>query len=520
MYLVCGFSLSNNQLDEGSATTLATLVRTAQPTALSGVRLDLRNNPIATASSTKLLADAAQANSAVVQLQLSGNQEVSNPDPDPDDGDGTEADVLLKHHKRLEFYLRRNGRDQQRRVTLARVEDIRLSALHVQRCHFDHVDLSIADAQVLADALRTSRSITELRLRSNALPAEGARRILVGLCTNTSVRALAVVDNSIGDVGMRALATLLRHQSVTSTTHGRVRERHPLRAVTISNSLHLTLADGLLQPLSLRTASRLHHALASYATLRRLSLANCALSDRDIGIVVSGVAWRARVQELDVRGNRFGDASAHVFVHLLRRCRLFALLDVVLCACAAAATFNGVKLCACTRARISLTSALFVCGGLCAARGCQSDNALALDGVLPIARAAGEHPTLRVLLLGRVAVPSAVAATVTLSLVCATLQRSFSLARIELTCRTPQIRDDLGSRERGGGGRIDVAARKVAELNALLSGRGGGEALAQERTTHALEDARHALHCRFRSLVRREAERVVSCLLLQLRCHF
>ncbi|TYZ59551.1 hypothetical protein PybrP1_009584 [[Pythium] brassicae (nom. inval.)] len=458
-------NLSSNQLDEDSATCLAALLRTAQSTVSSGVRLDLRNNQLAAvAASAELLADALQANSAVVQLKLSGNQEGF-------DDDGDEADTLLKHHKRVEFYLRRNAHEQQRRVTLARVVDVRHSALHVQRCHFDHVDLSIADAQLLADALRVSRSVTELRLRSNALPAEGARRILLALCTNTSVRALAVVDNSIGDVGMRALAVLLRHQSTITTTGGRGGERHPLRAVAISNSLHLTVADGLLQLLSLRTASLLHHALASYATLRSLSLANCALSDRDVGIVVSGVAWRACVQELDVRGNCFGDASAHVFAHLLRRCRLFSLLDV-------------------------------------------SDNALTLDGALPIAHAAGEHPTLRTLVLGRVGVRSTAAVAGPLSLVCNALQRSFSLARVQLACRTPRVPDDLGrGGGRGGGG--DLAARQVAALNVLLSERGSGPAaLVQERNARALEDARHAHCCRFRSLVRREAERLVNQLLV------
>lgn len=291
-------SLSCNQFDEESAERLTALIQAVQTPAM---RMDFRKNQLSN-SNIQQIAVALQANDAIVGLQLDGNED--------------DEDATLKQHKQIAFYLRRNTKKQQRSAVLNRIHRIQHSALDVQVCHFDHVDLSIADADLIRIALHDARSVTDLRLMSNALPAEGAKRIFSGLNMNFSVRKLAVVDNSIGDVGMRVLAGLLRANKT-------------LQSVTISNSNHLTVANGLLQPITTRTASFLHHTFANYATIRSLSLANCGLSDRDIGVIVSGIAWSAQIQELDLKNNAFGDATGHVFAHMLHRCRLFRRLDLV-----------------------------------------------------------------------------------------------------------------------------------------------------------------------------------------------
>lgn len=309
-------SLASNQLDGTSVDQLAAVIQAAQT---PHMRFDLRKNRLG-GRDIRRLADALQTNTAIERLQLDDNQDSSNTDDDDNDAE-TGDDATLKQLKKIEFYLRRNGQRLQRSETLQRIEQIESSSLQVQTCCFDNVDLSIADAELLGRALRVSRSVVSLRLASNALPAEGAKRIFHGLETNTSVRSLTIVDNNIGDVGMRALVALLQSQATAVSP--------ALQSVHISNSIHLTTANGLLQPITRRTASLLHYALAHHATIQRLSLANCALSDCDIGVVVSGIAWSARIQSLDLRNNGFGDATAHVFAHMLRRCRLFSRLDLV-----------------------------------------------------------------------------------------------------------------------------------------------------------------------------------------------
>lgn len=292
---LCYRSFSCNQFDDDSSERLAALIQAVQTPA---VRLDFRENQLCD-TNMQQITKALQGNDAIVGLRLEGNE-----------------DVTLKQHKQIEFYLRRNSKKQQRGDVLVRINQIQHSALNVQVCHFDHVDLSIADADLIQIALRETRSVTDLRFMSNALPAEGAKRIFMGLHANVSVHKLAVVDNSIGDVGMRALGALLRSNKT-------------LQCVMISNSIHLTIVNGLLQPITSRTASFLHHTFANYAATKSLSLANCGLSDRDVGVIVSGIAWSAQIQELDLKNNAFGDATAHVFAHMLHRCRLFCRLDLV-----------------------------------------------------------------------------------------------------------------------------------------------------------------------------------------------
>lgn len=441
--------MSCNQFDEDSSERLTALIQAVQTPA---VRLDFRKNQLCDVNMQQI-ASALESNTAIVGLRLEGNE-----------GD---EDATLKQHKQIEFYLRRNSKKQQRSETLIRINQIQHSALEVQVCHFDHVDLSIADADLIRTALCETRSVVELRLMSNALPAEGAKRIFSGLHASVSVRKLAVADNNIGDVGMRALSALLRENKV-------------LQCVTISNSIHLTLANGLLQPITRRTTSLLHHTLANYATIRSLSLANCGLSDRDIGVIVSGIAWSAQIQELDLKNNAFGDATAHVFVHMLHRCRLFCRLDLV-------------------RERVALRYTSMPIITWTNGAWLQSNNRFTLPGTQPVVNAVSIHPSIRVLLLGRFSTDTLTPDSHEdlLTTICTTLQQSFSLVQLELLVFT------------SSSSRADAAKRHVAPLTELLQERNGAS-FTQQRSLRAHEDALHAHRSRFRALVRIEAERAAA----------
>lgn len=221
----------------------------------------------------------------------------------------------------IEFHLRRNNQQHQRRQWLHRVELVRISALEVEKCHFDHVPMTIADADLLCVALRLNQSVTELRLRDNALPAEAAKRVLHALERNQSITALSLIDNNIGDIGMKALGDLMHHKTA-------------LRSLVVSNSVHAredptdALSLGSISP---RTASRLHYAFANVGLVTSLTLANCGLNDRDIGVIVSGIAWSCQMEELILGNNAFGDNSISVIARMVKRSQHLRHLDVVCC---------------------------------------------------------------------------------------------------------------------------------------------------------------------------------------------
>lgn len=231
----------------------------------------------------------------------------------------TNAPSTVSLFSQIEFYLRRNNQYHQRRQWLHRIELVRISALEVEKCHFDHVPMTIADADLLCAALQSNQSVTELRLRDNALPLEGTRRVLRALEDNQSIISLALMDNNIGDIGMRALGDLMHHKTM-------------LRSLIVSNSVHLLedpAAAISLVRISPRTASRLHYAFANVGLITSLTLANCGLRDQDIGVIVSGIGWSCQMEELVLRNNEFSDDSLSVIARMVMRCQRLRHLDVV-----------------------------------------------------------------------------------------------------------------------------------------------------------------------------------------------
>lgn len=140
---------------------------------------------------------------------------------------------------------------------------------------------------------------------------------------------------------------------------------------------------------------------------------------------------------------------------------------------------------------------------LTSARCAQSNNRFTLPGILPVVSAASTHPAMRALLVGRFSIPSArsdqaqSASTTSIPIldeIFATLQSSAALSLVELHT-TPNAAD---------------TARRVAAINAALQAR-NGVLSTQERSlrAHHAEEL-HTQRCRFRALVRMEAERVIT----------
>ncbi|KAG1709551.1 hypothetical protein DVH05_020201 [Phytophthora capsici] len=325
---LCHLNLAHNQIDDDGARALAAMLQTVKT---RGMQFDLRRNNLST-EGLRVLTDAMKAKTTVIAVEVEDNQ----------DDDEPEAAVL---QTRMEFYLRRNKAAIERETFCTTIEKIATSSLELMVCHLMHIVLTISEADSLAVALRNNQSIVDLRLEDNALPEEGARRILHALKSNRSVRTLSLVDNNIGEGGFRALSELLR----VPTTG--------LRAVTVANPTQLTPETGL-EVMSPRTSSNLHYTLANYALLTSLSLANCGLDDQLVGVLVSGIAWSGRIEALDLQRNEFGNRSIHILARMMQRCLRLYRLDL-------------------------------------------AGNRFTPEGLLPLFPTVSCHPQLRVLLLGR-----------------------------------------------------------------------------------------------------------------------
>ncbi|KAI9983372.1 hypothetical protein PInf_007392 [Phytophthora infestans] len=323
-------SLAGNQIGDDGAEALGAMLQAATT---QNMHFDLRGNNLST-QGLHILSDAMKnaCPTSVTTVQVADNQ----------DDDEPEAEM---YRSRLDFYLRKNKAAIERETLRETIKKIELSSLELVACHFKHIVLTIAEADSLGAALQSNHSVVKLRLEDNALPEEGARRILRALRTNRSVRTLALVDNNIGDGGFRELSELLR-----VSTSG-------LRAVIIANPTQLTPKNGL-NVIGPRTGSDLHYTFAHYALLTSLSLANCGLDDLMVSVLVSGIAWGGRIEALDLQRNSFGDRSVHVLARMLQRCLCLYWLDL-------------------------------------------SGNKLTLDGLLPLLPTISAHPQLRMLLLGR-----------------------------------------------------------------------------------------------------------------------
>ncbi|KAF4322533.1 hypothetical protein BBO99_00002930 [Phytophthora kernoviae] len=353
--------LADNQIDDGGAEALGTMLQTAKARQM---HFDLRGNELTT-QGMQVLADAMKTScpTAVTDVQLGNNQD----DDDP---------VAPVYRSRVEFYLRQHKAAIEQEKLLETFAQIEMSSLHVEVCHFAHVVLSIDDATLLAAALRHNHSITDLRLEDNALPEEGARRILRALQNNQSVLTLSLIDNNISDGGFRALNDLLRVPTIA------------LSSVTVANPLHFSTENGL-QLIAPCTGSALHYTLANYTLLTSLSLANCGLDDCMTGVLVSGIAWSGRLESLNLQRNSFGDRSVHVFVRMLQRCQKLYRLDL-------------------------------------------SSNAFTISGLLPLLPTVNAHPELRMLLLGRFLHSEKSVVSQLLD----TVQQSETLVQIELATTT------------------------------------------------------------------------------------
>ncbi|DBA00282.1 TPA: hypothetical protein N0F65_001477 [Lagenidium giganteum] len=293
-------SLASNQIEDNGAEALAAVLPLVCST--EGFTLNLRQNFLSE-TGVRTLAEALQCSRFITRLDISENVTED------------ESSNITSLLKRIEFFTRRNCANINRTRIMAQFDVIKSSAPDVQVCHLENVILSLADADRLCDALCCNRSITSLRLRNNALPADGVRRICRALEANASVRELAFQDNNVGDIGLLAIARLLRRPT-------------SLRSVNVSNTVQLKVAS-IIDPMGPQTASAFFFALSSeMCLLTQLSLAMCALSDRDVGVLVYAVAQCGRMESLDLRGNEIHDRTAHIFARMLRRCSFMKRLDL------------------------------------------------------------------------------------------------------------------------------------------------------------------------------------------------
>jgi hypothetical protein len=315
--------------------------------------LDLRRN-IFSGKGIDWLANAAKQVPVLIGLRLEGNE------------DKTSTPAV----KKMEFHLRHHKQNVENKALRQQIREVFQSSASIENCSFEYMRLSIPDADAIAKALVFNVSTVSLRLRDNALPVEGFKRVTKALQKNQTIRTLSIVDNNIGDTGMKALVILLR-------------KSNSLRKVAIANTVQLNELNGL-KPFTHLTCSRLCRVLANYTSLTSLTLVNCGLDDDRLGAIVPAIAWRGTMEYLDLRGNPYTDHSAYVFPQVVRRCSRLYHLDVV--------SHLSIVL------RIVKPAVSFP---LTRFYDKQSYSHMSLRGVQPLVEEASKHDRLEVLLIGR-----------------------------------------------------------------------------------------------------------------------
>ncbi|TMW62383.1 hypothetical protein Poli38472_009876 [Pythium oligandrum] len=406
-------SLKDNQIDDAAAETLTALAASLES-------LDLRKNDLGV-DGIKQLARAVQSNTQLQTLRLDGNATLLE-----DEADATAVAIA---RGQIAFCVQRNQRLALRRRVLDQFQAICMSSFSIEVCCFECVVLTLDDAQTLSQALGSNRSMLRLRLQDNALPHEGVRRVLSALESHPTLRAVEIVDNPIGDVGMAALGRLVQHNRV-------------LERIDITNS-------SAVKPSQLKrsTASALHYAFArDGSSLESLSLVNCGLSDTDVGVVASGIAWACRMKRLSLRQNAFGDRVAFVLVRLLQRCSQLETLDI-------------------------------------------SGNHWTLEGVVPIVRAVATHPAMHALFLGRFEECNCAS----ISEIAVILATNSSLTSLDLTTRQRPSRT------------IDLLSTLQTQLTKRRL-----TAIPQLREVDAARTITHQRQCRRRGAIRQLAIALVT----------
>ena len=185
-----------------------------------------------------------------------------------------------------------------------------------------HNNLGFAGAESLATALQTNTTLTNLDLSWNNLGPAGAELLATALKTNTTLTNLNLSRNKLGPAGAESLAkalktnTTLTNLDLSGNTLGPASAESLVKALKISSTLaNVNLSDNNLGP---TVAESLATALKTNTTLTNLNLSVNNLGPAGAESLVTALKTNTTLTNLDLSGNNLGFASAESLATALK----------------------------------------------------------------------------------------------------------------------------------------------------------------------------------------------------------
>ncbi|XP_065708137.1 leucine-rich repeat-containing protein 45 isoform X2 [Patagioenas fasciata] len=166
--------------------------------------------------------------------------------------------------------------------------------------------LSLETCGALARLLPGAAPVTELALGDCGLSEEGAKLLLHGLCSNTTVKSLDLKGNNLRTVGAEALGKLLR-------------QNKSIRSLILEwNSLGVW-EEGF---------SFFCQGLGANNSLQRLDLRNNQINHQGAGELAMALKHNSSLQELDLRWNNIGLLGGRALLNCLHSNKTLKRLEL------------------------------------------------------------------------------------------------------------------------------------------------------------------------------------------------
>ena len=187
------------------------------------------------------------------------------------------------------------------------------SLLEIQRISCRE-QIGESGAAILAHAIATNSTVTELDLFGNGMGDSGAAALAKAVEINSTLTRLNVANNRIGDSGAVALAKAVEINSTLTELHlshngiGDSGAAALAKAVEINSTV--TELDLFGNGMGDSGAAALAKAVEINSTLTRLNVANNRIGDSGAAALAKAVEINSTLTRLNVANNRIGDSGA------------------------------------------------------------------------------------------------------------------------------------------------------------------------------------------------------------------
>ncbi|CAF3842885.1 unnamed protein product [Adineta steineri] len=185
----------------------------------------------------------------------------------------------------------------------------------------------------LFEALSANTSVKALHLCGNSLGNRSVKLFMNSLASNTTIEDLNLTDNQITDIGAQAISEMLRTNTALTILilHG-----NPLSDIGITLIAQVLQHNRTLTTLKIgRTgvtdmgAEDLALMIQLNTTLKKLSLDNNRISDIGMQALCMALKQNQALEYIDIRQNRISDKSIDDIVSLLQTNQTLNVLNLV-----------------------------------------------------------------------------------------------------------------------------------------------------------------------------------------------